>query len=137
MSGRHGGEPVKTPNRFLPLAAGGLSIAAGVVLAPISLVELFRYSPYGDPGALGTGLWLGIAAVILIGVPVATGTLLFLRAMYRRYRAWKRTLTPAQRAWLAWGEFAAMEAAHLAMRDHNRKESARLTASVMGDERES
>lgn len=137
MSARHSNGTVKTSRGFIVLIAGTASVAAGAILAPIALIELLRYSPYEDPGALGTGMWTGLAAILLIGLPVGLVLVLGLRSALRRYRAWKRTLTPGQRTLLAFAEFAAMEAAHIRWRDHNRDESARLTASVMGEKRES
>jgi hypothetical protein len=136
MSARHSNGTVKTSPGFIVLLAGGLSAGTGLALGVGALVELFRYSPYENPGALDIGLWTGLAAVLLAGIPAGLVLLLGLRSALRRYRAWKRTLTPGQRTLLAFAEVAAMEAAHIAWRDHNRNESARLTASVMGEKRE-
>ncbi len=136
MSARHSNGEVKTSPGFIALFIGGMSLITGLVAGVGAVVELFRYSPYENPGALDIGLWMGLAAVLLVGIPAGAVLLLGLRAVFRRYRAWKRTLTPGQRTMLAFAEFAAMEVAHIAWRDHNREESARLTASVMGEKRE-
>lgn len=135
-AGKHSSGEVRTSGTFIAVAAGSISLAAGAVVAPFALIELFRYSPYENPGALGTGLWLGVASAILIGVPLLVLAVATARALRRHYRAWKRTLTPAQRFALTLAEVLGMEAAHLAWRDHNRDESSRLTASVMGEKRD-
>jgi hypothetical protein len=116
------------------LTAGLIGLASGIGLGISGLEDLFRYSPYVDPADLSRGLWLcAAAAVLILAVPV-TSFLAYLIRREREYAAWKRTLTPEQRAMLAVAEIAALEAAHLVYREHNRHESARLTDSVMGGE---
>lgn len=134
MSNRRHASGRLGPRGFLVIGAAA-SACTGLILVPFALDELFRYSPYSDPGAGTAGLWLSVAAAALILVPLA-GLLIFLvvRGM-RQYLAWRRTLTPQQRAALAAAEFVAMAGTEMAFRHHNREESARLTESVMGPER--
>jgi hypothetical protein len=114
------------------LTAGLIGVASGTGLGVTALEDLFRYSPYQDPQDLSRGLWLGVAAVVLIlAIPVTSFSLYLIRREIA-YAHWKRTLTPEQRAALTIAEVAALEAAHLVWRDRNRAESARLTGSVMG-----
>jgi hypothetical protein len=110
-----------------------LALPAGVILLACALVNAFRYTPYGDPGALTAAVTLGILGVLLTGIPLLTAALVAGWAVTRDYRAWKRTLTPAQRTLLTWSELAGLTVAHIAWRDRNRREDERLTASVMGD----
>lgn len=121
--------------RFLARGAGIASACTGIILIPFALDALLRYSPYGNPGALGIGLWLGAAAVALIAFPAAVALAVALARSARRYLAWRRTLTPGQRAALATAELAALAVGEEALRRHNREVSARLTKSVMGTER--
>jgi len=137
MKAKHSSGEVRTGGLGLVLAAGTISLVAGGALLPVALWNLFRYSPYQDPGDLGTGLWLGIASALLIGIPLLALAITAIRVLTRNYRAWKRTLTPGQRLAVTFAEALGLEAAHIAWRDHNRKEDARLTDSVMGDERKS
>lgn len=115
--------------------AGAVSEIAGFALLLIALDKLIRYSPYGDPQAGRDGFSLLGISVLLIGIPIlaVVGSLLVRGA--RQWRAWTATLTPEQRTMLRFAEAAAMEGAHLAMRDHNRREDARLSESVIGIER--
>ena len=131
--GRH-----SSRHRFPPawlIVAGVTSGCAGIILLPVALYELFRYSPYEDPGAGTAGLWIAAAAALLTGVPagIAAATLLIRAAS--GYLRWRRSLSPAQRAALAIAEATTMTAAHLAWRRHNREVSGRLTGSVMGEPR--
>jgi hypothetical protein len=114
------------------LTAGLLAAAIGTGLGVTALEDLFRYSPYQDPQDLSRGLWLGVAAAVLILAIPVTAFSLYLVRRETAYAHWKRTLTPEQRAALTIAEIAALEAAHLVWRDHNRDESARLAGSVMG-----
>lgn len=118
----------------LMLAIGATSLTAGAMMLPPALIELFRYSPYEDPGAGRTGLLLLLGFLLFAGLPVLLLAARCAWAAGRSYLAWKRTLTPGQRALLAWAELSALTAAHLSWRAHNRSESERLTASVMGGE---
>ena len=70
-------------------------------------------------------LWAGIGWVV-------TETVKFSAQQHRRYRAWKASLTPQQRAAVDLAEAAAMTAAVVAMRQHHERTNARLTRSVMG-----
>jgi hypothetical protein len=117
----------------LKALAGVTSFCLGVPLLISSVTELLRYSPYEDPGAGTAGLWLGIAAVLAICIPVLALVILIVRLAAADYLAWRRSLSPVQRALVGWGEFAALLGAHLLIRHHHRETSARLTASVMGD----
>lgn len=123
------------PHGLLALVAGIPSVLIGAGLLLIALIEAFRYSPYGDPGAGNVALWLGIAGLLAAGIPLLAAGFGAGRAGLRAYLAWKRTLTPEERFLVDAAEVAALWGAHLAFREHNRREDARLTASVMGDAR--
>lgn len=120
----------------IPFIAGSVSVITGVALLPVAADKLFAYSPYGNPAAGQAGLRLGIASVVLTGVPLL---LLIVRHAWRsycRYRAWKATLTPQEQFALTMAETALLIGGHLIWHDHNKRVSAALTASVMGDERD-
>ena len=70
-------------------------------------------------------LWTGIGWVV-------TEVMKFSAQQHRRYREWKASLTPQQRAAVDLAEAAAMTAAVVAMRKHHKRTDARLTSSVMG-----
>jgi hypothetical protein len=125
----------KTPPGFAIRAAGAASASTGIILIPFSLDELFRYSPYGDPGAGTAGLWLAVSALLLIGVPVAVAAVITMVRAGRRYLAWRRSLTPGERAAVSAAEVVFLLGAETALRHYNHEQSARLTASVMGPDR--
>jgi hypothetical protein len=108
------------------------AVVTGIVLGVMSVQDLLRYSPYEDPGDGQKGLWLGIAAVIVIGIPVAIVAVAIIPALARDYRRMMRSLTPGQRFAVMLGESAGMAVAHELWRNRNDEESARLTGSVMG-----
>jgi hypothetical protein len=114
------------------LAIGAVSLTAGIVMLVPALVELFRYSPYEDPGAGKAGLFLGLGFVFCAGIPLLWLAVRGAGAAGRSYLAWRRSLTPGERALLIWAELAGLAGAHVAWRDYNQRESARLTESVMG-----
>lgn len=114
--------------------AGTASVCAGLVLVPFALSRLLVYLP--DPGTEATGWWLAGAALALILIPVMAGTAVLLCRGLRSYLTWKRTLTPGQQVAVTIAEVSLMEAAHLAMRHHNRRVSQELTDSVMGEPRD-
>ena len=70
-------------------------------------------------------LWAGIGWMV-------TEVVRFSAQQHRRYREWKESLTPQQRAAVDLAEAAAMTAADLAMRQHHKRTNARLFSSVMG-----
>jgi len=116
------------------IIAGAVSVITGVCLLPAALDKLLSDPPNTSPGP-GLGFTLLAVSAALVGVPVAAAVAVFLRRRIRQYRAWARSLTPEQRMMLRFAEGAAMEAGHIAMRDHNRREDARLSDSVIGIER--
>jgi hypothetical protein len=134
-NGRHASRS-QGPRGFIIGASGAASACTGVILVPISLDELFRYSPWGDPGAGTAGLWLGVAALVLILVPLAGLLVVLAWRAARQYLAWRRGLAPAERAAVAVAEVVLMFGAERALRHHNHEMSAQLTASVMGEERD-
>jgi hypothetical protein len=109
-----------------------VALACGTVLGVMSVQDLLRYSPYEDPGDGQKGLWLGVAAVIVISVPVLGIAAVIIRALARDYRHMMRNLTPGQRFAVMLGEAAGMAVAHEAWKHRNEQASARLTTSVMG-----
>ena len=70
-------------------------------------------------------LWAGIGWVV-------TRVVKFSAQQHRRYREWKASLTPQQRAAADLAEAAAMTAAAVAMWQHHKRTDARLASSVMG-----
>lgn len=132
--GRHAGGR-RSPRGFTIRAIGAASACTGVILVPVALDKLFRYSPYGDPGDGTAGLWLGVTALVLILVPLAVVITVVIVRAGRQYLAWRRSLTPEARAAVAAAEVVVLFSAERALRHHNREVSARLTDSVMGPER--
>jgi hypothetical protein len=116
------------------IVAGVVSVIAGACLLPAALDKLISNPPNGNPGP-GLGFTLLAVSACLIVVPMAVFTAVFVAGRIRKYNAWARTLTPEQRMMLHFAEGAAMEAGHIAMRDRNRAEDARLSQSVIGTER--
>lgn len=116
--------------------AGVTSVIAGVCLSFGAFDLLLRNPPNGSPGP-GTGFTLLAVSAGLVFIPVASFAGVFIVRRVRRYRAWMRTLTPQERIAVHFAEGAAMEGAHLIMRDRNRAEDARLSESVIGVERTS
>ena len=114
---------------------GTISVLVGFIIMLVALDKLLRYSPVGDPEAGRVGFTLLGISMLMIGGPVLGALGLFIARRVRQYRAWMRTLTPQERFAVHLGEAAAMEAGHIAMRDRNRREDARLSASVIGIER--
>ena len=70
-------------------------------------------------------LWAGIGWVV-------TKVVNFSAQQHRRYREWKASLTPQQRAAADLAEAAAMTDAAIAMWEHHKRTNARLFSSVMG-----
>jgi len=70
-------------------------------------------------------MWAGIGWVV-------TEVVKFSAQQHRRYREWKASLTPQQRAAVDLAEAAAMTAAAIAMQERHKRTDARLTSSVMG-----
>lgn len=120
-------------HRVIPLVILAVVIAV-VVLLSMAVDSFLRYSPYEDPGAFRTGMWLATAGLLLAMLPA--GMLLAWAgwAALRRYGAWKGRLTPRQQEAMCFAEVALLEEAHLTWRHHNQQEDARLTESVMGTE---
>lgn len=130
-TGRHaGGSGI----RDWAVIIGAVSVIAGVCLSFGAADQLLRNPPNGSPGP-GLGFTLLAVSAALVIVPVAVFLGVFIARQIRQYRAWARTLTPEQRMMLHFAEGAAMEAGHIAMRDRNRREDARLSESVIGIER--
>lgn len=105
----------------LVLAAGSLGCLIGGV------TEGLRYSSWGDPGALTIGLRLLLAGVVLA---VLVAVLVFAAAV----RSIRRKGTRLSAGQVAAGA-AALGVADYYWHEHNVREAARLTESVMGPER--
>jgi hypothetical protein len=116
--------------------AGAVSFIAGFCLVFGALDLLISNPPNGSPGP-GLGFTLLAVSLCLMLVPVTALVGLLAVRRIRQYRAWMRTLTPEQRVMVHFAEAAAMEGAHIAARDRNRREDARLSDSVIGIERTS
>lgn len=131
--GKHRGPQHKSGFPFL---AGVVSVLAGAALAPVAIGQLYAYSPYGNPAAGELGFRLGILSLLLAGVPVLFITSRAAWRTLRRYFAWKRTLTPELQLALTAAEVAVLLGAHHVWHEHNKKISAALTESVMGEPHE-
>jgi hypothetical protein len=99
-----------------------------------ALDALISNPPNSSPGP-GLGFTLLAVSLCCVGVPVTAAAGIFAVRRIRQYRAWVGGLTPEQRMMLRFAEGAAMEGAHIAMRDRNRREDARLSDSVIGIDR--
>jgi hypothetical protein len=116
------------------VVAGAVSVIFGLCLMCGALDALISNPPNSSPGP-GLGFTLLAVSLCCVGVPVTAAAGLFAVRRIRQYRAWVGGLTPDQRMMLRFAEGAAMEGAHLAMRDRNRREDARLSDSVIGIDR--
>jgi len=135
-TGQHRGTPKGGSSPLVPAGIGLASIPAGVIVVITSVVVLLRYSASEDPGALPAGVWLFVVGLFMILLPVVYLILRGVLHETRVYRAWKAALTPAQRVWVTLAEAAAFWGGHELWKHHNERESARLTRSVMGPERD-
>jgi uncharacterized membrane protein len=135
-TGQHRGAPKGNSPAVTAAVIGLVSIFAGFLLLIAGVAVLLRYSASEDPGALPTGGWLALAGVVMICLPAGFWTARFAYRETVIYRAWKATLTPVQRTWVTFAEAAAFWGGHELWKHHNRHESARLTKSVMGPERD-
>jgi hypothetical protein len=118
------------------IVAGMASVICGLITGICGIAELLRYSAAEDPGALGTGYAFAGAGLLLIATPLVVSLGRFALYETRAYRAWKARLTSAQRVWVTLAEAAAFWGGHELWKHHNERESARLTRSVMGPERD-
>jgi hypothetical protein len=83
--------------------------------------------PWGFWGAFFIALpVIALAIVVVAAIAKAAA------AEYRRYREWKASLPPGQRAAVELAEAAALTAAAIAMHERHKRTDARLSASVMG-----
>jgi len=112
-----------------------LCIPAGIIL--IAEGNHLTQDTWGSYDAAGYYGW-GIALILL---PLVAGGIMLLFLIvasaaeeHQRYKAWKSSLTPQERLGVELGEAAALWAAHLAWREHSKKVSGRLTASVVQGE---
>jgi hypothetical protein len=117
-----------------PVIAGAVSVITGICLLPAALDKLISNPPNTRPGP-GLGFTLLAVSACLVLVPVTASAGLLAVRRVRQYRAWMRTLTPQERLAVRFAEGVAMEAGHIALRDRNRREDARLSDSVIGTNR--
>jgi hypothetical protein len=129
--GRHSSRAGLPVGLILGISGAG-SVVAGFIILLVALDKLLAYSPVGNPEAGRVGFTLLGMSVLFIGIPVVSVVALALVSGLRRHSAWMKTLTPRERLAVRVGETAMMEAGHIAWRDHNRAEDARLSASVIG-----
>jgi hypothetical protein len=111
---------------------GAVMAAAGAVMLLASVISLAFYHDGADAGAGRLSLGLALGALIFIGVPAVITAAWVTVHSFRRYFAWKRTLTPQERVAVDLAEAAVLWSAHLAMQHQHRETQARLSASVMG-----
>jgi hypothetical protein len=111
------------------MMAGSLAGSLGCLIA--SGTELLGYTPWGDPQAVNIGMYLGVAAIVLMAWPVGVLVLWAAREFHRELRTLGLSAQQARTV-----ELGALAVADVAWFESNRKESARLTESVMGPERE-
>jgi hypothetical protein len=118
------------------LWSSGFALAASVALG-IFLISWGNHLSAQDYtyDVIPWALW----GTFFIAVPVIMGATWLLAAMvraaaaeHRRYRAWRASLTPEQRAAVELAEAVAATAAAIAMWEHHKGTGARLTGSVMG-----
>jgi hypothetical protein len=116
------------------IIAGVVSAITGFCLLPAALDKLISNPPNTGQGP-GLGFTLLAVSACLVLVPVTASVGLLAVRRIRQYRAWMRTLTPQERLAVRFAEGVAMEAGHVALRDRNRREDARLSDSVIGTDR--
>lgn len=128
-AGRHRSGQVK--NTPWGTAAGIVMFISGIPCAIGALAEGSGYSA-ANSGASSAAAHLGLAAVILLGVPV----LILAVRLLTGYSRWKKTLTPEQRLLLSLAELGVLTGAAIGLHHHNREVSERLAASAMGKPRD-
>lgn len=114
-----------------PKTAVILISIAGLLTSWITAVAAgLNYSAWADPGALTIAVRWFFAGLLFLVVLIA----LLVISAFRKFRrtAAASGLSPWQ---LALGEAAVIAVADYAWHEHNRRESAKLTKSVMGPER--
>jgi len=113
------------------------SFAGGI---PLLIVGALMNNPAAAPDASGVeGAPYIAAAAVMILVPLLTAAvriaIAIIRAAHaehRRYRAWKSTLSPQERAAVQMAEAAAMWALHLRLREHHKRVQHEQTVSALG-----
>jgi hypothetical protein len=118
------------------LLGGGIAVTACVIVG-VFLITWGNHLASRD-GTYSNALW-SFWGVVFILMPlwagigwVVTEVVKFSAQQHRRYREWKASLTPQQRAAAGLAEAAAMTVAAVAMRKRHKRTDARLTSSVMG-----
>lgn len=124
---------MRTELRGAAAAASGVSMLAGMALMARGAVLVLGNDSSISPGPFRAGMTLALAGLAAFGIPAAIITGMAAVAVLCRYRAWKKTLTPAQRLAVSMAEFAAMWGMHDLWGRRNREEAERLTVSVMGE----
>jgi hypothetical protein len=108
-----------------------VSVLTGIILA-VSAFRLNQTSQWGSSRNDTAVVLLGLFAVLLITAPALSLVILMAVKLGRAHKAWIKSLPPEQQFAVYVAEAAAMEAAHLYFHDRHKRNSAKLTASVMG-----
>ena len=131
--GRHSrGDVGRRGKQALAIAAAAGSEGLGICLITwgnhrAAQDYYYNVEPWGAWGAFFVALpVIALAIVVIAAIAKAAA------AEHRRYREWKASLPPEQRAAVELAEAAAAAAAAIAMWEHHKRVDARLSASVMG-----
>ena len=136
------GAPAAGPGKEMSRTAAGTLLGAGIAVTACVAFGVFLIT-WGNhlasqDGTYSSAPW-SFWGVVFILMPlwagigwVVTEVVKFSAQQHRRYREWKASLTPQQRAAADLAEAAAMTAAAVAMWEHHKRTNARLTSSVMG-----
>jgi len=131
--GRHSRRDVgKRGKQALAMAAAAGSEGLGISLVSWGnhlSAQDFTYDviPWGFWGAFFIALPVIAVAIVVVAVIAKVAA-----AEHRRYKAWKASLDPGQRAAVELAEAAAATVAAIGMRQHHKRVDVRLTSSVMG-----
>ena len=136
------GTPAAGPGKKMSRQAARTLLVAGIAVTACVALGIFLIT-WGNhlasqDGTYSSAPW-SFWGVVFILMPlwagigwVVTEVVKFSAQQHRRYREWKASLTPQQRAAVDLAEAAAMTAAAVAMREHHKRTNARLFSSVMG-----
>jgi len=105
---------------------------------PLTVTGILRNVPDGGPdgyrGAplIAAGLVMILIPLLALAVRITIDVIKLIIAESRRYRAWKRTLSPQERFAVDMAEAAAMWALHLRLREHHKRVQHKNMISALG-----